>query len=352
MNQEQIGKFIQELRKEKGLTQVELAEKLGVSNRTVSKWENGNNLPDYSMFNILCEELNISINELLSGEKLTKENYQKKLEENFVSTIDYNNKKRNKKIKRFIGLIIFILIIYFLYKAFIAYVYFKDYTEHEDNSFPYNQNIDLYRVNNNGMANRSVFDNELNIYIPEGFELVTDKAKSNFVIDDCEPYIKGNRSLNDFDAMVLICHRTHSIDLGNIDYYGINSTLFPWLDVYRLFEKYDINDSVDLIKFYEKNYKFKQNIFTSSNDIKINYLARTYVSFTLPSYDYFYYLENDLSGYVLETYRNDSNYFQETILSYKSGGYGEINYGVSFMNNKEEYFNHDNSFEIVNSISR
>ena len=121
MNQEKIGKFIQELRKEKGLTQVELAEKLGVSNRTVSKWENGNNLPDYSMFNILCEELNISINELLSGEKLTKENYQKKLEENFVSTIDYNNKKRNKKIKRFIGLIIFILIIYFLYKAFIVY---------------------------------------------------------------------------------------------------------------------------------------------------------------------------------------------------------------------------------------
>ena len=180
----------------------------------------------------------------------------------------------------------------------------------------------------------------------------SDKAKSNFVNDDCEPYIKGNRSLNDFDAMILICHRTHSTDLGNIYYYGINSTLFPWVDVYRLFEKYDINDSVDLIKFYEKNYKFKQNIFTSSNDIKINYLARTYVSFTLPSYDYFYYLENDLRGYVLETYRNDSNYFQETILSYKSGSYGEINYGVSFMNNKEEYFNHDNSFKIVNSISR
>ena len=81
MNQEKIGKFIQELRKEKGLTQVELAEKLGVSNRTVSKWENGNNLPDYSMFNILCEELNISINELLSGEKLTKENFRGAFEE-------------------------------------------------------------------------------------------------------------------------------------------------------------------------------------------------------------------------------------------------------------------------------
>ena len=102
MNQQKIGKFIQESRKNKNLTQVELAEKLGVSNRTISKWENGNCLPDYSMFNILCDELDISINELLSGEKLNEKNYQKKLEENFVSTIDYNNKKRNKVIKKLI----------------------------------------------------------------------------------------------------------------------------------------------------------------------------------------------------------------------------------------------------------
>ena len=80
MNQQKVGKFIQERRKEKGLTQLELAEKLGVSNRTISKWETGRSLPDYSMFNDLCSELDISINELLSGEKLTKENYQKKLE--------------------------------------------------------------------------------------------------------------------------------------------------------------------------------------------------------------------------------------------------------------------------------
>ena len=102
MNQQKIGKFIQEKRKEKELSQLELAEKLGVSNRTISKWENGNSMPDYSIINDLCKELDISINELLSGENLTEENYQKKLEENIVSTIDYNNKKRNKKIKKFI----------------------------------------------------------------------------------------------------------------------------------------------------------------------------------------------------------------------------------------------------------
>ena len=100
MNQQKIGKFISERRKIKNLTQMELAEKLGVSNRTISKWENGNSLPDYSIIHNLCEVLDISINELLSGEELTKENYQKKLEENIVSTIDYNNKKRNKRIRK------------------------------------------------------------------------------------------------------------------------------------------------------------------------------------------------------------------------------------------------------------
>ena len=114
MNQKKIGKFIQERRKLKELTQVELADKLGVSNRTISSWENGNSLPDYSMFQDLCKELDISINELLSGEKLTEENYQKKLEENIVNTIDYNNKKRNQRIKKCIILIIILLIIYYI----------------------------------------------------------------------------------------------------------------------------------------------------------------------------------------------------------------------------------------------
>ena len=352
MNQKKIGKFIQERRKLKELTQVELAEKLGVSNRTISSWENGNNLPDYSMFQDLCNELDISINELLSGEKLTEENYQQKLEENFVSTIDYNNKKRNKKIKKFIILIIILVVLYLLYKAFIAYFYYKDYSTHEDNSFPVNQNIETIQIHNNGKANTSILNNELNIYIPEGFELITDKAKSNFVMDDCEPYIKGYLDNNTFDAMILVCNRRKENDIGNIDYYGISSTLFPWMDVYSLFEKYNIHDSIDLIKFYENHYSFKQNLFTSSNDIKINYIARNYSNFTIPSYDTFYYLENELRGYTVETVRSDNHYFQQTVLSYKDGMYSENNYGVSFHNNKEEFFDHDNSFEIISSISR
>lgn len=105
MNQEKIGKFIAKCRKEKNITQSELAEKLGVTDRAVSNRENGKNMPDLSLFRSLCEILNISINELLSGEKINKEEYQNRFEENIVNTISYSNKKMEQK-NKIIGLLL------------------------------------------------------------------------------------------------------------------------------------------------------------------------------------------------------------------------------------------------------
>ena len=73
MNQIQIGIFIAEKRKEKNLTQEQLAERLGVSNKTVSKWECGRCMPDYSLIEKLCKELNISVGELISGHTLERQ---------------------------------------------------------------------------------------------------------------------------------------------------------------------------------------------------------------------------------------------------------------------------------------
>ena len=69
MNQIKIGNFIKQCRKEKNLTQEELAQKLGTTSKSISRWENGNTMPDYSILKQLCDELNININELLTGEK-------------------------------------------------------------------------------------------------------------------------------------------------------------------------------------------------------------------------------------------------------------------------------------------
>ena len=111
MDQEKIGKFIAKLRKEKNLTQNELAESLGITDRAISKWENGRGMPDLSLLTPLCEKLGVSINELLSGERLDKKDYQEKLEENFINTIDYIDKKNVKSntIKSIIWLVIGII---------------------------------------------------------------------------------------------------------------------------------------------------------------------------------------------------------------------------------------------------
>ena len=81
MDQIKIGRFIAERRKLQGLTQAQLAEKLNITDRAVSKWETGRSLPDATLMLALCEILGISVNELLSGEKVTMENKQEKNEQ-------------------------------------------------------------------------------------------------------------------------------------------------------------------------------------------------------------------------------------------------------------------------------
>lgn len=88
MDQEKIGRFIANCRKERNLTQEQVAEKLGVSNKTVSRWENGNGFPDVSLLQSLCEVLNISVNELLLGEKIPEDNFRKKVEENTIRILE------------------------------------------------------------------------------------------------------------------------------------------------------------------------------------------------------------------------------------------------------------------------
>lgn len=87
MDQVKIGKFIAERRKLAGLTQVQLAEKLNITDRAVSKWETGKSLPDSSIMLDLCAILKISVNDLLTGEVVTMDNYNKELENNLLEMI-------------------------------------------------------------------------------------------------------------------------------------------------------------------------------------------------------------------------------------------------------------------------
>lgn len=95
METKNIGSFIQEVRKDKNLTQKQLAELINVSDKTISKWENGNSLPDTSMLLSLCSALGITVNELLSCQVISPENYPLKAEENIMTLIKENDKQKN-----------------------------------------------------------------------------------------------------------------------------------------------------------------------------------------------------------------------------------------------------------------
>ena len=107
MDQVKIGKFIAERRKAEGLTQAQLAEKLNITDRAVSKWETGKSLPDAMIMLDLCGILKITVNDLLSGEVIVMDNYNKELEKNLIETVKQKQEadKRLLNIEIAVGII-------------------------------------------------------------------------------------------------------------------------------------------------------------------------------------------------------------------------------------------------------
>ena len=101
MDQIKIGKFIAALRKEKGFTQEQLGEKLGVTNKTISRWENGNYMPNVEMLSLLSKEFDVSINELISGERLLAEDFKKAADDNLVTVLNNSTFTLKEKIAFF-----------------------------------------------------------------------------------------------------------------------------------------------------------------------------------------------------------------------------------------------------------
>lgn len=117
MNQEKIGNFIKSLRKEKNMTQNELALKLGVTDKAISKWENGRGLPDLSLIKDVSDILGVTVNELLTGEKLDSK--EEVFENNIINTINYTNNKIKSKNKYIIILSLTIVVILTFLSFFI-----------------------------------------------------------------------------------------------------------------------------------------------------------------------------------------------------------------------------------------
>lgn len=126
MDQKKIGVFLKELRNQKGLTQEQLAEQFGVSSRTVSRWENGNNMPDLDILIEISDYYEVDLREILNGER-KGENMDKEMKETVLQAVDYTNteaEKYNKRV-RICNAIAMLLV--------AAYSILKDTTIYNDN---------------------------------------------------------------------------------------------------------------------------------------------------------------------------------------------------------------------------
>lgn len=99
MDQKKIGGFLKELRKEKGVTQEQLAEQFNVSNRTISRWENGNNMPDLDILIEISDYYEVDLREILNGERKS-ENMDKEMKETVLQAVDYTNTEAERYNKR------------------------------------------------------------------------------------------------------------------------------------------------------------------------------------------------------------------------------------------------------------
>jgi len=113
MDQIKIGKFIAECRRRNNLTQMQLAEKLNITDRAISKWENGKAMPDSSIMLELCSELKISVNELLSGEVLKMNNYNEKVEQNLFEMVKQKEESDKRLLTMEIVIGVLISIVFF-----------------------------------------------------------------------------------------------------------------------------------------------------------------------------------------------------------------------------------------------
>ena len=185
MNQEKIGKFIAKCRKDKNLTQGELADKLNISNKAISKWETGRGMPDASIMLELCAYLGITVNELLSGEKLEEGEYKEKANENIINIAKESEK--NKKVKNKIIIVLTIVIIFSILLLITNVIYrnFEITLEYDNRLIKCETNNEDIICSFNGISLVTLYSEYINIdgetlIFINGKMLLQNKIKSHY----------------------------------------------------------------------------------------------------------------------------------------------------------------------------
>jgi len=233
MNTNKIGNFITKLRKEKNLTQIELANKLNVSDKAVSRWETGKNLPDVSILENLARELSVSVSELLLGEKIEDKDFKEKSEYNTINTLNYTKEKLEKKNKN-----IFVVMILLVFLIFVtSSLYLTTITITEFNSTIKHYEI-IYKKSLED-DNIKSYANILKTYYSLGDE-IDYKKLAIFMVEKLSQiynsYNIGEDSINSIAKNLEIEFKTNK----NIDFYELAKSNIE--EKYKLFVEEIKND--------------------------------------------------------------------------------------------------------------
>ncbi len=323
MNQEKIGKFIAELRKEKKLTQEELANKLGITKNAVSKWERGLSMMDVSLFKPVCEILEVTIVELLNGERIKQDDMKIKVDDTIRNTIEYTNKKiKNNKVKNVLLTILIIAILcigtFFGYK----FVLLNKYTLEKPNNVE-----EIVK----GLKNqKEIKINKRTISEDEYFTIENFKIRNDF--KDCEitNTVGEDMAIRSYtykcdDSGMTIGIGNDSLTLNNafaaedVTFFAdenskINPTAFNSADRKFFLLKNDINNEVDFYKYVADNYYKKNDIFMDKRTMIENYAFNLFTSIAVPKVDEFIILKGDYQGYVFKIFKDGLQVTQITIL--------------------------------------
>lgn len=319
MDQEKIGRFLAKLRKEKNMTQQELADKLGVTDRAISHWENGRALMDISLLKPISEIFDISIAELISGEYVNNDEIRNRSNISIEKTIKYMKKKENKNIIKTIFLTILIPLFIFLISLFLYKVYLinRCYVKIDNNlikvirkgTFKINVSFDSKIVNktnrirygtvmiDNNFKNYKLIEPNTDILPPriyDPYQYVLYDEDNN-VIESVTFYDREVYSLRD----VIINNQPNEQNKNH----KYNKYRLTQNELLSYFIKNNINDDVDLVKYLRKKYYFKNNIFKSIKSIKENKTLNEIANIDELNYDVTF-IEGDYKGYIIEFSKN------------------------------------------------
>ena len=306
MNQEKIGKFILECRKNKKMTQQELSEKLNVTDKAISKWENGRCLMDISLLKPLSEILEVSIAELINGEKIYN-NYSKESDTAIEATITYaNNKIKKAKIKNIVFISLSIIIIFVLYKSYFLFRYKVEPLKENE----YNEIISGLNNQNEMVIYKKTINDEEYITLND-IKIRNDFHKYTFIQNDNN--FEGNKfylydNQNNIQSSFWVSDLNSLIDVftnDELDFFGnVNENKFNSADRKYFLLRNDINNDIDFLNYIKDNYYNKNNLFTSIRNIKENYALNNYIKVILQKMESLTVIKGDYEGYIFN-YQNN-----------------------------------------------